>query len=80
MMLNKKINDFINYLKNKLTQKIISSVLKIRISLQHKFLLNPEFDTCLRVAPLFPASILMSYLNFPKSVVNKSVKKVNKLP
>ena len=41
---------------------------------------NPEFDTCLRVAPLFPASILMSYLNFPKSVVNKSVKKVNKLP
>ncbi len=40
----------------------------------------PEFDTCLRVAPLFPASILMSYLNFPKSVVNKFVKKVNKLP
>jgi hypothetical protein len=41
---------------------------------------GPEFDTCLRVAPLFPASILMSYLNFPKSVVNKFVKKVNKLP
>jgi len=41
---------------------------------------QPEFDTCLRVAPLFPASILMSYLNFPKSVVNKYVKKVNKLP
>ena len=52
--------------------------------MQQLFLKNsihlPEFDTCLRVAPLFPASILMSYLNFPKSVVNKSVKKVNKLP
>jgi hypothetical protein len=35
----------------------------------------PVFDTCLKCEPLFPASILMSYLVFPKSVENKSVNK-----
>jgi len=40
----------------------------------------PVFDTCLRCEPLFPASILMSYLVFPKSVMNKIVKKFDKYP
>jgi len=39
----------------------------------------PEFDTFFRVAQLFPSSILMSYLNFPKNVVNKFVRKFNEL-
>lgn len=45
-------------------------------SLQKKVI--PEFDTCLGFAPLYPASILMSYTIFSKSVVNKFPNNFNK--
>jgi len=40
----------------------------------------PVFDTCLRVEPLFPVSMLMSYLIFPKSVVKKFFNNLINIP